>query len=179
MVRNAHVEKILRTMPAGQRRAIAEVLKGNIIAEVYCNSVDRKVKVEQPVFAKDGTRKVAKNGELITKTVTETKPGCYGRLMGSIYKDGKFRASIDDDAKMWCRASRHRLDGNWGFQCWCGNDSRLSVQEQGNSGMETGGYTKADIDAVLARVEKEKPTYPVINGKQEVDGFVIQMIGSK
>lgn len=115
------------------------------------------------------------NGEIV-KTITclGKKHGASGQVMGHIYKDGKFRAVTDNKGRMWCRASRVRLDGNLGFECWCGNDSRLCEAEKGVKGIENNAVQKSDLDTVFARLQQKPANYPVTDGAQVVDGFKIE-----
>lgn len=156
-MQNKIAQAILAKMPQGQRKAISDIISGQIVAQVFCNSED----------AYKGTGKKKKL----------TREGCKGRLIGNIYKDGAFRAVSDEDGKMYCRASRHRLDGNWGFECWCGNDSRLSKHEKGVPGLENNSVQKEDIELVFKKLETDPANYPLIDGAQEVDGFTIKLIG--
>lgn len=114
----------------------------------------------------------------ITHAVYCLSKTCHERLMGHIYTDGKFRAVTEEETgKMWCRASRNRLDGHWGFQCWCGNDSRLAAQEKGNKGIESNGVTKADLERVWEAVQAHPSNYPELKGRQIVDGFMLVRVG--
>jgi len=98
---------------------------------------------------------------------------CKGRLIGHIIDNGKVNA-IADKGKTYLRSSRHRLDGFMGFECWCGNDSRLSAQEKGHIGANA--PTKSDLEKVWEKVTNKPSQYPVIKGKQKVAGFEIREI---
>jgi len=150
-------ESILNSVTEWQKREIAEILNGQIIAQVFCMSQD--------IYDGKG-----KNKKLM-------KIGCKGRHIGNIYKNGQFKATIDEEEKMFCRSSRKRLDGFWGFECWCGNDSRLSNHEKGVKGIEQNSIMKEDIEKVLNRIKEYPSTYPIVKSEQEVDGFIIKLTG--
>lgn len=135
---NSTAREILKAMPMKQRQQIADLMTGNIVKEVHCQS-----------------------------------DTCKGRLMGHLYQNGKFRGVVDEEGKMWCRASRYRLDGFLGFQCWCGNDSRLAPQEVGNKGIKQGNASKSDLESVWERVSHKPSNYPINGKNQEIDGFLI------
>lgn len=101
---------------------------------------------------------------------------CKNRLLGYILDTKKFRPVTEKDGKMYCRAIRYRLDGAIGFQCWCGNDSRLSEQEKGVGGIENNAVTSNDLNEVYARLQKKPANYPTSKGIQLVDGFAIKEV---
>jgi hypothetical protein len=37
----------------------------------------------------------------------------------------------NEDGLMYLRSSRRRTDGELGFECWCGADSRIAPNEDG------------------------------------------------
>ena len=100
---------------------------------------------------------------------------CKGRVIGHVYKDGSIRPTSDGD-EMYMRAYRNRLDGFLGFQCWCGNDSRLSPQEAEVPGMSTASPSKSDLERVWGNVAKKPSNYPTADGRQEVDGFRLEEV---
>lgn len=69
-------------------------------------------------------------------------------------------------------ACRLRHDGKWGFQCMCGNDSRLAKAEKGI--INSGPPTKED----LAKVEANLKAKPTVEIKTELgiicDGFIMK-----
>lgn len=99
---------------------------------------------------------------------------CKGRAIGSVLDNNRVNSITDDDGKTYLRAWRHRLDGFMGFECWCGNDSRLSAQEKGHIGANA--PTKSDLEKVWEKVTNKPSQYPVIKGKQTVDGFEIREV---
>lgn len=153
---NSALRQILKNIPdRKQRDVIANIMTGKITHEVACLSED--------VYEGKGKKKVL------------VREGCKGRVIAHIFNDGKIRLTISD-GKAWLRASRHRLDGATGFQCWCGNDSRLCIQERGITGIEKNAITKSDIEQVYLNLQKKPANYPVFQGKQIIDGFAIQEI---
>lgn len=109
----------------------------------------------------------------VVKQVLCLSKTCKGRIIGQIQSDGKFMAVRDQENKIYCRASRHRLDGFMGFQCWCGNDSRLSAQEKGNAGIRLNNVTKTDIEEVFDKIQAKPSKYRTVGGRTVIDGFAI------
>lgn len=101
---------------------------------------------------------------------------CNGRIVGIVYSNGDIKPTIEEDGRMFLRATRTRLDGYLGFQCWCGNDSRLCDAEKGVSGIENNAVTKADLETVYERLQKRPVAYPINNGSQRIDNFLIEQI---
>jgi hypothetical protein len=97
---------------------------------------------------------------------------CKGRLIAMILDTGAVSAISNDKGEAFLRASRHRLDGHMGFECWCGNDSRLAKQEKGHIGAVA--PSKTALEKVWQNVQNKPSEYPVVNGKQLIDGFEIR-----
>lgn len=71
--------------------------------------------------------------------------------------------------------SRRRLDGEWGFRCYCGNVSVLCEEERGV--ITPARPSEDDLIKIATRLGKRKgDKYPVRNRKKEVDGFVIEEV---
>lgn len=90
-----------------------------------------------------------------------------------ITKEGQVIPTRDSKGNMWLRASRRRTDGEYGFECWCGNDSRIAPNEMGilkANGMQP---SRDDILQMAANLEKNPPKYVTIKGERPVDGFSI------
>lgn len=102
--------------------------------------------------------------------------GDCGRVIGEKYKDGRIEATTDGNGVMWMLAYRPRLDGFLGFQCRCGNDSRLSGYEKGVKSIEKNKVKQKDIEAVLEKVSKNPPKYKEVGGEMEVDKFIIRRL---
>lgn len=153
---NSSVRQILDNIPdTKQRDLIANILSGKIVKEVRCLN-------DKPWYKNE-------NGKRI-----KIKP-CNGRLIAHIYSDGKIRMAASE-GKAWLRAIRYRLDGSLGFECWCGNDSRLCEAEKGVTGIEQNTVTKEDIEEVWDNLQKKPANYPISKGKQVIDGFEIREI---
>lgn len=123
----------------------------------------------------EGQRKSIENiisGEVIDQVIC----GECGRVIAEVYKDGRIEPKLDGKGKMWLLATRNRLDGYLGFQCLCGNDSRLSEQEKGVKGIELNRVTKKDIEKVLGRVSSKPSEYIMENGEQNIDNFIIKKL---
>jgi len=113
----------------------------------------------------------------IVKVVRCMSKSCNGRIVANVYASGKIEPVFDEeDGKMYLRASRNRLDGYLGFQCWCGNDSRLCDAEIGVSGIENNAPQKSDLETVWNRLQKRPVNYPERDGKQDIDNFRIETI---
>ena len=95
-------------------------------------------------------------------------------LIGYITQNGQVVAVKDDEQLMWLRASRKRTDGEFGFECWCGQDSRLAANELGILGADQ--PSKEDLYAMAANLEKNPPQFVTINGERPVDGFNIKEV---
>lgn len=111
----------------------------------------------------------------IIKRVKCLSDKCDGRVIAHIYDDGRITATIDS-GRMYLAASRKRLDGYIGFQCLCGNDSRLAEHEMGVEGIEMNAITKDDVEKVWDKLQSQPANYPIIKGKQIVDNFLIEEI---
>lgn len=113
------------------------------------------------------------NGTIVKEIYCQSKV-CKNRLIGYIYEDGRVQMVTDEDGKSYLRSSRHRLDGFMGFECWCGNDSRLSLQEQGHIGQ--GAPSKSELEKVWNNLSNKPSKYPIIKGQQKIDGFLVKEI---
>lgn len=93
---------------------------------------------------------------------------CGDNPVAEIDDAGKIRET--DDRLL---AYKTRIDGFYGFQCVCGNDSRQCVQEVGLDSFGTPTPTSEDIEEALKRVKIAPSSYPIIEGSQSIDGFRI------
>ena len=78
----------------------------------------------------------------------------------------------DKNNESYLGTSRHRLDGFMGFECWCGNDSRLAPQEVGHLGAAP--PSKSALEKIWQKVTNTPSDYPITNGEQIIDGFMIK-----
>lgn len=173
------VNQMLRNLPQDQQNVMAAILTGKVAYEVICNSQDVYEDVEvpvvdennEPVFYKSGKNKGQQ------KTTTEkqlVREGANGRVIAHIMQDESVVPLVDENQFMWLRSSRRRLDGEWGFQSWCGTDSLLAEQEKGI--ISEAQPTKDDLYRIAAKLEQNKSKYVTINGEREVDGFIIREV---
>lgn len=51
-------------------------------------------------------------------------------------------------------SSRFRSDLKWGFECSCGNDSRISKQEYSQANLLIRGSSKQGVKAVIDRIKE-------------------------
>lgn len=131
----------------------------------------RKILRDLPEHFKKHIEKVI-TGEIMQDVIC----GDCGRVIGEVYKDGRIEAVTDGNGVMWMLAYRPRLDGFLGFQCRCGNDSRLSGYEKGVKSIEKNKVKQKDIEAVLEKVSKNPPKYKEVGGEMEVDKFIIRRL---
>jgi hypothetical protein len=97
-------------------------------------------------------------------------------LIAYIKHDDSVEPVIDKNGVMWLLASRPRLDGLWGFQCLCGNDSRLCQAEKGNKGIENNALTTQDVQEVLGKLEKKQTKVVKIGNANLIDNFILEDI---
>lgn len=108
------------------------------------------------------------------KSIHCTSDKCKGRVIGHVLDNGNVTALTDKKGQTFLRAWRNRLDGFLGFECWCGNDSRLAPQEKGHIGANA--PTKSDLQKVWEKVNGKPSDYKTVKGEQNIDGFVIKEI---
>lgn len=176
---NKALKQILNSIPdRKQRDVIASIMTGKITKHILCLSEDVREEQEVPLLDKKGEPVLYKTGDKKGQPKTEKKEvlvreGCNGRVIAHVYDNGKIRMAASD-GKAWLRATRHRLDGHLGFQCWCGNDSRLSDAEKGVEAIEHNAIDKAAIEQVYENLKTMKKEYPVEGKRQVIDGFAIE-----
>lgn len=115
------------------------------------------------------------NGKIVAKIYCLSKD-CDGRLIGYVYDNGRVEAVRDEEGQMWLRATRKRLDGAVGCECWCGNDSRIAPQEAGEIDYSGSQPTKEGLQKIFDKIKKN-PTIPqVVDGHVICDGFAFEEI---
>jgi hypothetical protein len=86
------------------------------------------------------------------------------------------------------RATRKRLDGHMGYECSCGNDSRLGSAEQGivpvlkydangqvmnpDTSLEVYPHHEAAVKLIMARDGDQTKIKDLKGGEQVIDGFI-------
>lgn len=110
----------------------------------------------------------------VAKSIYCHSKSCKGAHIGDIHRDGKILSvSTKEDSGMLI--NRPRLDGELGFLCKCGNDSRLSKAEQGNF-PENGAMPSNDqLNVIQERLAKSKG-FTTTKGVRKIDGFSIQEV---
>lgn len=88
----------------------------------------------------------------------------------------QIRGVVDKDGQQWLQVHRARFDGFLGFKCNCGNDSRIAAEEQGIFDYKGTVPDKDGMNEIFARVQRNKPTYPIVDGEQLIDGFIIKEV---
>ena len=178
-VANKAIEEMLKNADPQSRKVMANILTGKIVANIYCLSEDIIEKVEVPVLDKDGNPVLYKSGEKKgqVKLTTEdrvSRTGCNGRLIGQIYDNGRAEPVLADDGNYYLRSTRHRLDGAVGCECWCGQDSRISKQEAGDLRFDGQPPSKAGLESIFKKIQKNPTVIDIKDGRTEIDGFAFE-----
>lgn len=179
-VQNEAIQKLFETVQdPKQRQLLAGIINGKLVAEVYCDSEDiyedREVPVldeeNEPVLYKSGKRK----GEAKTTTASVlVREGCKGRMIGRIWDDGRVEETAAEDGTIHLRSSRKRFDGEYGFECWCGQDSRIAEAEVGVLTFDGRAPTREGIQTIADNLKQKPANYPIIEGEKIIDGFRIK-----
>lgn len=178
-VANKAIEEMLKNADPQSRKVMANILTGKVVARIYCLSQDVEATHEVPVLDENGEKMYytsgKKKGQHKTKTETYiAREGCKGRLIGEIYDNGRAESIADKDGNHWLRSTRKRLDGVVGCECWCGNDSRISIQEAGHLRFDGQPPTKQGLEAIFDNVKKNPTVVEIKNGRTEIDGFAFE-----
>lgn len=175
------VNQMLRNLPADQQSQMAAILRNEVAFEVVCNTQDQYADVEVPLTDEKGEVVLYKTGDKkgtprtkIEKQVV--KQGTNGRVIALIFNDGSVQPVKDENGFMWLRASRRRTDGEIGFECWCGQDSRIAPNELGVLKADGTQPNKQDIYQMAENLRKQPPKYATINGERDVDGFILREV---
>jgi hypothetical protein len=175
------INKMLQNLPQDQAAQFASVLRGDVESEVVCTSQDSFVDVDvpvvdedkQPVLYKSGAHK----GEIKTKKEKQLdRKGCDGRVIAQIMTDGQVIPLRDADGEMFLRSSRRRTDGELGFECWCGADTRIAPNEDGILKADGSQPSKDDLLQMASNLEQNPPKYATIKGERNVDNFLIRKV---
>lgn len=169
---------MLRNLPQDQQNIMAGILRSEYAYEVTCNSEDVYEDVEVPVLDADGNQEFYKSGKRKgePKMTTEkrlVREGVKGRTIAYITTEDQV-VPVAVDGIMFLRSSRKRTDGEWGFESWCGTDSRIAAHEQGILGADQ--PSKDDLHRMAYNLEQNPPKYVTINGERQVDGFIIREV---
>lgn len=148
--------QMLDQLPPDTRKSLSNIVSGRITHQIICNG--------------EGTSE---------------REGCNGTVIAYLYADGlderrqpKYRVEpvVLQDGTMRLRSSRKRLDGQTGFQCWCGNDSLIARQEAGSIQRDGLPPSRDGLEVIYSALQRDPATYPEINGAKEVDGFTIERV---
>jgi hypothetical protein len=178
-VANKAIEEMLKNADPQSRKVMANILTGKIVANIYCLSEDVKSTREVSVLDKSGNPVLYKSGDKKgeVKTTTEeyiSRVGCKGRHIGVVYDNGRAEPVRADDGNFYLRATRQRLDGVIGCECWCGQDSRISKQEAGDLKFDGQPPTKQGLESIFKRIQKDPTLVEIKNGRTEIDGFAFE-----
>ncbi len=137
------------------RNMYGAIVNGNIIAQVRCMSEICAGRIIA-LITSDG--KVEETPPLANKKPT----GKEMLVEQKLYKSG-------------LSGHRLRFDGQIGFRCYCGNASVLSAEEKGI--IKPSRPTEQDLNTIAKRLQRRTgEAYPTVNGKTEVDGFLIEEV---
>lgn len=139
------------------RQQYANILNGQIVALVHCNSNYCEGRVIANIMA-DGT---CQETTPLSPTDDHVKKLAKAGKRVPIYTSG-----LEGD--------RVRLDGSRGFRCYCGNNSILHAHEKGH--IAANAPSKRDVEAVFGKMARNPSDYPEVNGKMDVDGFTIERV---
>lgn len=178
-VANKAIEEMLKNADPQSRKVMANILTGKIVANIYCLSEDVKEVQEVPVVDKNGEPVLYVKGDKKGQQKFESKEviireGCNGRLIGQVYDNGRAEPVRADDGNYYLRATRKRLDGAIGCECWCGQDSRISAQEAGDLKFDGQPPTKQGLESIFSKIEKNPTVIEIKNGRTEIDGFAFE-----
>lgn len=178
-VSNKAMEEILKNADPQSRRVMANILTGKIVANIYCLSEDIKEKREVPMLDDEGNQQLYKSGENKGQPKTRqeevvVREGCKGRHIGVYYDSGRAEPVRSKEGYYYLRATRKRLDGAIGCECWCGNDSRIASQEAGELRFDGQPPTKQGLEKIFENIQKNPTVFKTKNGRTEVDGFAFE-----
>lgn len=181
-VSEEHINEMLRNLPPDQAAQFASILKGEVEYEVVCNTEDVFEDRDVASLDDDGElqyfTKGKRKGELkTTKEKVLVKAGTKGRVIAQIMSDGQVIPTHDENGFMWLRSVRKRSDGEFGFECWCGQDTRIAPNEDGILKADGSQPSAEDIMQMAANLKQNPPKYDTINGERDVDGFILRKVG--
>ena len=181
-VNDQTVNEMLRHLPQDQQNQFAAILRNEVAFEVVCNTEDKYEDREAPTLDADGNQEFYKTGERKGQAKTHkekvlVQQGTNGRVIAHIMKVGSVVPVNDENGFMWLRASRRRTDGEYGFECWCGLDSRIAPNEAGILHANGNQPTKEDLYQMATNLQKSPPKYATINHERDVDGFILRKVG--
>jgi len=181
-VSDEHINKMLQNLPPDQAAHFASIIKGEVESEIVCTSQDVYEEQDVPLFDESDVPIVFKTGERKGQQKTKkekvlVQEGCNGRVIAQLMTDGQIIPVNEADGKMYLRSSRRRTDGEIGFECWCGNDTRIAPNEDGILKADGSQPSKEDLYNMAAKLEQNPPKYATINGERDVDGFILRKVG--
>lgn len=178
-VANKAIEEMLRNADPQSRQVMANILTGKIVANIFCLSTDVKETRDVPTLDADGNEQRYKTGKQKGEVKTHkedviVRKGCNGRHIGHVYDNGRAEPIRDEDGNFYLRATRKRLDGAIGVECWCGNDSRISAQEAGDLKFDGQPPSKQGLESIFKKIQKNPTVVEIKNGRTEIDGFAFE-----
>lgn len=154
-VANNTVKDMLANIPDRKLRGVyGSIVSGKILALVHCLSDNCKGRVIAHISAEGRVEELA--------PVANKAPKKGAPIAQKLYSSG-------------LEGHRQRLDGQWGFRCYCGNNSILCKEEQGV--ITPARPSEKDLVTIAGRLDKRRGNpYQSKNGKTEVDGFLIEEV---
>jgi hypothetical protein len=106
---------------------------------------------------------------------------CKGRIIGKVPDKGQPISILNDDKTSGLLSVRLRMDKNFGFQCFCGNNSLLSVHEAEavkKSGNLRNGMppSRAEVKEIWRRVNDNPTITKNKDGRLMIENFSIEEI---
>lgn len=159
---DAALHEMLAQLPQNQQRAYAHIVSGKISHQVHCDSDICQGEVVAYIYVDgaDAKGKIQYRVEPVIKDNISLTPG------------------RSQPATMKLRSSRLRLDGQYGFECSCGNDSRLAEHERASIGYDGKPPTRQGLEDIYTQLKKRPTNYPEIDGVRHVDGFRIERLAA-
>lgn len=136
------------------RGVYGNIISGKISGLVRCNSDNCQGRIIAHI-TEDGRVEE-------TPPVANKKPRKGATIAQALYSSG-------------LEGSRQRFDGQYGFRCYCGNNSILCTEEQGI--ITPARPSEQDLITIAERLQKRQGNpYIAKNGKTEIDGFTVEEV---
>jgi hypothetical protein len=182
-VSDQHINQMLQNLPPEQAAQFASIIRGEVEYEVICNTQDVVEEIDVTTLDADGNEQTYKTGKRagelkVHKEKRIVQAGTNGRVIAHIMTDGQVIPVRDENGFMWLRASRRRTDGELGFECWCGQDSRIAPNEDGIIKADGSQPSREDLLQLATNLEQNPPKYATINGERNVDEFILRKVGN-
>lgn len=115
-------------------------------------------------------------GKNTHKVYCASKHNKFVGYLQNVNGETRFDATELDNGRPIIIAWRPRLDGQIGFQCQCGNDSRIAKEEEGEFDYKGNLPTRAGFERIFEKLKVNPNKYPEKDGITIVDGFRLEKI---